>query len=51
MRLKKVVKRPHVMKGGPYSGKTLWLESSGTLTFTVHGQTGYYDKHNSWVPV
>jgi hypothetical protein len=51
MKVKKVVKRSHLMRGGPYNGQILWLESQGTLTFTVHGQTGYYDVYDSWVPV
>lgn len=49
-RLPRVVKRPHKLEGGPMHGHTLWLASGGTLTFTLHGQTGRYDTEGRWQP-
>lgn len=43
-----VRKRPYKLEGGPMHGHTLWLTSGGTLTFTLHGQTGRYDRDGIW---
>lgn len=43
-------KRPYKLEGGPMRGHTLWLASGGTLTFTLHGQTGRYDRDGRWTP-
>lgn len=45
-----VRKRPYKLEGGPMHGHTLWLTSCGTLTFTLHGQTGRYDTEGRWQP-
>ena len=49
-RMPRVVKRPYKLEGGPMHGHTLWLSSGGTLTFTLHGQTGHYDRQGVWQP-
>lgn len=36
--------------GGPLDRCELILTSPGTLTFTLHGQTGRYDASMRWVP-
>lgn len=46
----RVKKIAYVMKGGPMDGQTLYLSSSGTLSFSLHGQTGHYNSENVWVP-
>lgn len=45
-----VKKIAYVMKGGPMDGQTLYLSSPGTLSFSLHGQTGHYNSENVWVP-
>lgn len=45
-----VRKRPYKLEGGPMHGHTLWLTSGGTLTFTLHGQSGRYDTEGRWQP-
>ena len=47
IRVKKIA---YVMKGGPMDGQTLYLSSPGTLSFSLHGQTGHYNSANVWVP-
>lgn len=44
-----VKKTAYVMKGGPMDGRTLYLSSPGTLSFSLHGQTGHYNSANVWV--
>lgn len=45
-----VKKTAYVMTGGPLDGQTLYLSSPGTLSFSLHGQTGHYNSENVWVP-
>ena len=45
-----VRKSPYKLEGGPMHGQTIWLTSGGTLTFTLHGQTGRYDTEGRWQP-
>lgn len=47
---RRVRKRQHKLEGGPMHGHTLWLSSGGTLTFTLHGQTGRYGRQGVWQP-
>lgn len=47
---RRVRKSPYKLEGGPMHGHTLWLSSGGTLTFTLHGQTGHYDRQGVWQP-
>lgn len=47
-RLPRVVKRPQKLEGGPMHGHPLWLTSGGTLIFTLHGQSGRYDRDGIW---
>lgn len=46
----RVKKTAYVMEGGPMDGQTLYLSSPGTLSFSLHGQTGHYNSENKWVP-
>lgn len=43
-------KQPYKLEGGPWHGHTVWLSCGGTLTFTVNGQTGHYDRQGVWQP-
>lgn len=43
-------KSPYFCSGGPFDGATLWLTSSGTLTFAAKGTAGHYDRSMRWVP-
>jgi hypothetical protein len=38
------------MEGGPLHGHWLYLRTPSTLTFTIRGETGYYNERNNWVP-
>lgn len=44
-----VIKTRHIMAGGPYGGKALYLETPGTLPFSCNGFNGRYDSQNRWV--
>lgn len=44
-------KGKYTCKGGPLDTQTLYLESSGTLLFTLRGQRGYYNASMLWVSV
>lgn len=35
--------------GGPLHGKTVPLSSPGTLSFSLRGWVGRYDRHFAWV--
>jgi hypothetical protein len=37
------------MEGGPLHGHLLYLRTPSTLTFTIRGETGYYNERNNWV--
>lgn len=45
----RVKKTAYVMKAA-MDGQTLYLSSPGTLSFSLHGQTGRYNSENVWVP-
>lgn len=47
---RRVRKQAYKLEGGPWHGHTLWLSCGGTLTFTVNGQTGHYDRQGVWQP-
>lgn len=46
---KRVKKTRYMMYGGPLDLEHLYLETCGTLTFTMKGQTGFYNHNNKWV--
>ena len=46
---KRIHKQRHLMKSGPLDGHSLYLETPGTLTFTMKGQTGFYNFNDKWV--
>jgi hypothetical protein len=52
---KETATNKHIMFGGPFNGKSIFLKSAGTLTFScvVKGQhwNGHYDTENYWVSV
>lgn len=39
----------YIMKGGPLNAVTLYLTGPGTITFSLRGQTGFYNSKNEWV--
>jgi hypothetical protein len=47
---RRVRKQAYKLEGGSWHGHTLWLTSGGTLTFTLHGQSGRYDTEGRWQP-
>lgn len=48
IRLKKAPHFQYICVGGPFSGKTVWLTSAGTLPFAVDGYKGFYDRNMEW---
>lgn len=39
-----------VLSGGPMHGEAMCWKVSGTMVFTLHGQTGHYNSGGVWVP-
>lgn len=43
--------KQYTMHGGPLAGESLFLSAPGTVVFTLHGYTGFYNRDNIWVAV
>ena len=47
--MRKGRKTKYRMNGGPLHDMVFYLESAGTLPFSMHGQYGYYNEKCKWI--
>lgn len=50
-RLVKGRRQKILLRGGPFTGYSVHLHSPGTLTFTVNGERGRYNRAGEWEAV